>query len=170
MSLVRRHLGDWITLRAGAQRRPVRLTLSLGLGELPIGWEDPSREGSRPVWRGIAGFVLIAPFVALAGANLVRESLGVAAPYQWFADSPVAILAATISLLIGLPVAFALNAWTITRLGVRRRAGAVEGLVALELAPLQLAVVLIALAVAALFVAHLAADSYACLNGVRSAC
>ncbi len=170
MSLARRHVGDWITLQMDAQRDPLRLTLSVGLGDLPTGWEDRRRARSHPLWRGILGVVLIAPLVLLVAATLVHQAAGVNAPYDWFAASPVAILAATASLLIGLPVAFILNAWTITRLGLRRLPDQVEGLVALEIVPLQLAVVVVALAIAVLFVGHLAADSYACLNGVRSAC
>jgi hypothetical protein len=170
MSLVRRHIGDWITLQVDARRRPFLLTLSVGLGELPQGWDDAARVRSHSQWRGILGVALIAPFVLLVGATLGGRLAGAAAPYEMFAASPVAILAATVSLFIGLPVAFVLNAWTITRLGLRRVPDRMEGLVALELAPLQLAVVLVALALAVLFVGHLAADSYACLNGVRSAC
>ncbi|HEX9363362.1 MAG TPA: hypothetical protein VGA47_06235 [Candidatus Dormibacteraeota bacterium] len=67
-------------------------------------------------------------------------------------------------------MAIAMNVWRITRVGWRRHAGALEGLVALEVAPLHLLVVLVAVLVGGLFVAHLAADSYACLNGVKSAC
>lgn len=163
-------MGDWITLRLDARRRPFLLTLSVGLGELPQGWEDAARVRTHRLWRGILGMVLIAPFVLLVGASLGARLAGATAPYEMFASSPVAILAATVSLFVGLPVAFVLNAWTITRLGLRRRPDEMEGLVALELAPLQLAVVLIALALAVLFVGHIAADSYACLNGVRSAC
>jgi hypothetical protein len=170
MSLVRRHIGDWITVQAAAQRHPLGVTLSVTLGELPQGWGDPARARSRPLWRGIAGVVLIAPFVLLIAATLAGQLVGATQPYEWFAGSPIAILAAAMSLFVGLPVAFALNAWTITRLGVRRHRGRLEGLIALEVAPLQRAVVVVALAMAVLFVGHLAADSYACMNGVRSAC
>ena len=63
-----------------------------------------------------------------------------------------------------------MNLWRITRVGWRRREGSMDGLIALEVAPLHLLVVLAALIVGGAFVAHLAADSFACLNGVRSAC
>ena len=107
--------------------------------------------------------------MVLLGAILLR-ALGFGAPYAWLTSSSIAILAATISLFIGIPVAIAVNLWRIARLGFQRRAGALEGLVALEFAPLHLVVVVTAVLIAALFVGHLAADSYACLNGVRAAC
>jgi hypothetical protein len=78
--------------------------------------------------------------------------------------------AATLSLIVGVPLALAINAWPITQLGLRRKPDRIEGLLALEFAPVQLAVVAIALAAGLLFAGHLAADSYACLHGVRSAC
>jgi len=102
-------------------------------------------------------------------AGLLRAA-GLEAPYTWISSTPVAILAASVSLFIGLPVAFVINLWPITRIGLHRGAGEVEGVVALELAPLQLFVVLVALIAGGLFAGHLAADSYACLTGVRSAC
>ncbi len=170
MSLVRRHIGDWITVQAGARRHPLSLTLSVTLGELPQGWEKPAGPRSRQVWCGIVGVALITPFVLLVATTLARQLVGFSTPYQWFAGSPIALLTATLSLFVGLPIAFALNAWAITRLGLRRHSDRLEGLLALEVVPLQLAVVLVALAIAVLFVGHLAADSYACLNGVRSAC
>ena len=98
------------------------------------------------------------------------HNIGLNAPYSWLSGSTIAILAGTVSLFIGIPVAIAMNAWRITRLGLRRQGGALDGLIALEVAPLHLAVVVIGLLVGGLFVAHLAADSYACMNGVRSAC
>ena len=115
------------------------------------------------------GLVLIAPFVALLAASLLRNA-GFDSPYSWVSNSSLAILAGTISLFIGIPVAIAMNLWRITRVGWRTRAGAIDGLLALELAPLHLLVLLVAIVVGAAFVAHLAADSYACLNGVKSAC
>ena len=167
MSWWKRHLGEWISVRAYAERTPPRLTLTITLGELPDGWARP-RAGAR-TWLGIAGLVCIAPFVVLLTATLLR-ALGVGAPYDWLANSTIAILAATVSLFIGIPVAIAVNLWRIGRLGLHRRAGSFEGLVALEFAPLHLLVVLAAVAIGGLFVGHLAVDSYACLNGVRSAC
>lgn len=170
MAVLRRHLGEWISIHVHFERAPLRMTLSIALGELPETWPTPAHGRSIVPWAGIAGLALIGPFVLLISATLVRQILGLSGPYDLIASSPVAILAATISLFVGLPVAFAMNAWPIVRLGLRREAGGVEALVALEIAPLQLAVVVIALVVASLFVGHLATDSYACLNGVRSAC
>jgi hypothetical protein len=107
--------------------------------------------------------------VGLVGAGLLHE-IGLGAPYNWVAANPVAILYASVSLFIGLPIAFAINVWPITQLGMRRDVDEVEGMLALEVAPLHLAVVVVAVIVGGLFAGHLAADSYACLNGVRSAC
>ena len=98
------------------------------------------------------------------------RSVGIGQPYEWLAGSPAAIIAATISLFIGIPVAITMNLWRIARIGLRREAGALDGLLALEFAPLHLVVVLAALAIGGAFVAHLAADSYACMLGVRSVC
>jgi hypothetical protein len=161
------HVGEWISIQAHAERTPPRFTLTVALGELPEGW--PRAGHHARTWAGLAGLVLIAPFVALLTAS-VLHNFGFDAPYSWLAGSSVAIVAGTISLFIGIPVAIAMNLWRITHLVWRRHSGAVEGLVALEVAPLHLLVVFVALLVGGLFVAHLAADSYACLNGVRSAC
>ena len=167
MTAVRSHLGDWISLHARAERTPLRLTVTFTFGELPEGWTPP--RGRPRTWAGLLGLVCIAPFVALLGASLLH-GIGISAPYDSVAGSSVAILAATISLFVGIPVAIAINLWRITRLGVHRREGALEGLVAFEFAPLHLVVAVVALLVAALFIGHLAADSYACLKGVQSAC
>jgi hypothetical protein len=170
MSWVKGHLGEWISVHVHAERHPFRLTVSLAVGELPGGWVKPRPARLGLAWLGAAGGLLRAPFVLLVGAALVRNATGLSAPYDWIAASPAAILAATLSLIVGVPLALAINAWPITQLGLRRKPDQVEGLVALEFAPVQLAVVAIALAAGLLFAGHLAADSYACLNGVRSAC
>ena len=157
----------WISVSAHGERRPLRLTVTFTIGELPEGWPQGAQRAR--LWSGLVGLVLIAPFVVLLAASLLHNA-GVDAPYSWFAGSSVAILAGTISLFIGIPVAIAMNLWRITRLGWRSRAGAIDGLLALEIAPLHLFVLVVAVLVGGAFVAHLAADSYACLNGVRSAC
>ncbi len=162
-------MGSWLTVHAAAERHPARLTITFAVGDLPEGWT----KSRRSVWhrRAVAaiGAVLIVPFVALIAAALLR-TLGDGAAYQWIASSNVAIVAATISLFIGIPVAFVTNLLPITRLGVRGQANRLEGLFALEVAPLHLVVAVAALLMAVLFVGHLAADSYACWNGMRSAC
>jgi hypothetical protein len=121
------------------------------------------------IWAVAFGLVLLAPFGLLAGAGALRWA-GVGVAYDWIASSPAAILAATVSLFIGIPIAFVINALPITRLGVRRGDGELEGLVALRVAPLHIAVVMLAMVAGGAFVAHLGADSYACVNGVHSAC
>jgi len=161
------HVGDWISVEARAERKPPRVTLTLALGEMPEGW--PRAAHHARTWSGIVGLVLIVPFIALLATSVLHNA-GVNGPYSWLSSSPPAILAGTISLFIGIPVAIAMNLWRITRVGWRRREGSMDGLIALEVAPLHLLVVLAALIVGGAFVAHLAADSFACLNGVRSAC
>ena len=168
MSWIRSHLGDWIALHAHAERMPPRLTIDLTLGELPQTWAR-SRHPRTRTWTGLVGLVLIAPFAAASAAAVLR-SLGLTAPFDWIASSSIAIIAASISLFFGIPMAIATNIWRITRVGVRRRHGELDGLLAFEFAPLHILVVVIALAIAGVFVGHLAADAYACWNGVRSAC
>ena len=145
--------------------RTVELTIALG--ELPEGWARP-RPHAR-TWVALLGLFCIAPFIALLMATLLR-ALGFGSPYEWLAGSSIAILSATISLFIGIPIAITINLWRIARLGLHRSTGAIEGLIALEFAPLHLLVVLMAVLIGGLFVGHLAADSYACVKGVRSAC
>jgi hypothetical protein len=164
---IRKHVGEWISIRAQVERAPTRFTLTITFGDLPDGWQRPPHHART--WSGLAGLILIAPFIGLLVAALL-SGLGHGAAYAWISGSPAAIIVASISLFIGIPVALAMNLWRITQLGVRRHARAFEGLVALEFAPLHVLVVALALVVGGLFVAHLAADTYACWNGVRSAC
>ena len=159
----------WISARAGAERKPFRLTLTLTVGELPDGWTKRRRSRVAGAAIGVFGLVLVAPFALLLVAGALRTA-GIGAAFDWIATNPLAITAATISLVIGLPVAFVANAWPITRVGVRRHMGELEGLIGLELAPLQLLVVVVALVAGGVFVGHLAVDAVACLNGVHSAC
>jgi hypothetical protein len=159
----------WISARAHADRRPFRLTITVTVGELPAGWTKERRSMAVRTAIGVLGVILVAPF-ALAVAAAALRSAGLTQPFDWVGSSPAAITAATISLVIGLPVAFLLNVWPITRAGLRRHAGELEGLLAFELAPLQLVVVIVAVLIGGLFVGHLAADAYACLKGVHSAC
>ncbi len=162
------HFGDWLTLHAQAGHKPPRLTIVLARGDLPRSWAR-SHEHRARLWTALAGLLLITPFTALLAAGALH-GLGIAAPFDWIGSSPPAILAASVSLFVGIPVAFVINLWRIVRLGLRRGSGTLEGLLALEFAPLHLVVVVAALLIGGLFVGHLAADSYACLNGVRSAC
>jgi len=157
----------WISVAAHGERNPLRLTVTFTLGDLPEDWPHATRRAR--LWSGIVGLVLIAPFVALLSASVLHNA-GFDAPYDWLSSSSVAIIAGTISLFIGIPVAIAMNLWRITRVGWRTQPGALDGLLALEVAPLHLFVLVVALLFGGAFVAHLAADSYACLNGVRSAC
>src|SRR5690348_15805529 len=160
-------LGDWISIHLQAGRDPLRFNLSFNFGDLPDGWTS-RRHGAR-MWTGIVGVVCLAPFLALILGTALRV-VGVNQLYDWISATPALIVAATVSLFVGIPVAVAINLWRITRLGLRHRRGAIEGLVALEYAPLHLVVVFTAILFGGLFVGHLAADSYACVRGVTSAC
>jgi len=96
--------------------------------------------------------VLIAPFVLLLAATLIAQLTGFRGPYQLFATSPAAIVVATISLFIGLPVAFVLKRVAHHAPWTAPAGRLVEGLLALENRTPQLAVVLLSLLVAAFFV------------------
>lgn len=168
MSVLSRRSGEWISLHAHAERTPLRITVTIALGELPQSWMT-SRGRLAHTWTALLGLILIIPFAALIVAAFLN-SMGIRAPFEWIGTSSAAIIAASISLFVGVPVAFAVNLWRILRVGARRHPGGLEGLLALEFAPLHLIVVAVAAVVAGLFVGHVAADSYACLNGVRTAC
>lgn len=167
ISRPRSRVGDWISIHAQAGRNPMQLKLSLAFGDLPEGWAS-ARHGAR-TWTGIVGLLCITPFIAFIVATALR-GVGLSQGYDWLSTSSAAILAATISVFVGIPVAIAINLWRITRVGLRRASGALEGLVAVEYAPLHLVVVVAALFFGALFVGHLAADSFACIRGVKTAC
>lgn len=160
---------SWISARAYAERKPLRLGLDLKFGELPDGWTKSRRSRAILTLTGLFGLILVAPFALLFAAAALRF-IGLGQPFDWIASSPIAITAATVSLVIGLPVAFVVNVWPITRLGLRHETGEFEGLLALEFAPLHMFVVLVALIAGGLFVGHLAADANACMHGVHSAC
>ncbi len=166
--VLRHHFGDWFTVHAHAERTPPRVTITFALGELPRSWAHSKSTEAR-TWTAVLGLVLLLPFIALVAATLLHR-LGLESPMRWIGSSSLAIIAASVSLFVGIPVAFVINLWRIIRIGLRREHGELEGLLALEFAPLHLVVVLMAFAIAVLFVGHLAADSYACWNGVRSAC
>ena len=167
--MFREHVGNWLTVHAHAERTPPRLTITFALGELPQSWAARSKQTVARTWTAVVGIVLLLPFAALVAAGALH-GVGVTAPMQWIGSSSIAIIAASVSLFVGIPVAFVVNLWRIVRIGLRGEHGQLEGLIALEFAPLHLAVVALALMIGVLFVGHLAADSYACLNGVRSAC
>lgn len=167
VSALRQHVGDWISVRAHTERTPWRLTITFELGELPQPWRSPRRSAHTSA--AILGLVCIAPFTAFVGLSVLR-GLGVTEPYAWLTGSSTATAVATMSLFVGIPVAVAVNLWRVARAGVSRSEGLFDGMLALEFAPLHLLVLAAAALMGALFVGHLAADSLACLNGVRSAC
>src|SRR2546428_13221519 len=140
-SRAERRNGDWISIAAHVERAPLRFAFTIACGELPEGWDESSRRAST--WAGIVGLLLLTPFIVLAATGLLR-SVGIGQPYEWLAGSPAAIIAATISLFIGIPVAITMNLWRIARIGLRRQAGALHGFLALEVAPPSPLVVLCA--------------------------
>ena len=163
----RSRLGAWISIRAQAGWKPLRFSLSFAFGDLPEGWAS-ARHGAR-LWTGLVGLACIAPFIALIVAAAF-QTVGLNQLYQLISSSSPAILAGTVSLFIGIPIAIAINLWRITRVGLRQEGGSIDGLMAFEYAPLHLVVVFTALVFGGLFVGHLAADSLACFNGVKTAC
>ena len=76
MAWLRAHVGEWISIRAHAERAPLRFTLTLTLGELPEGWTRA--RGHARTWAGIVGLICITPFVLLLAATLLRMVLGFA--------------------------------------------------------------------------------------------
>lgn len=155
-------------MHAHAERDPIRFTITLTLGDLPQPWARSRRHRAR-TWTAVIGLALVLPFTALLVAG-VLNTLGVNAPMGWIGSSTAAIVAVYVSVLFGIPIALVLNVWPISRVGMRRRDGEVEGLVALEFAPLHLIVIAIAVIVGGILVGHLALDSFACMNGVHTAC
>src|SRR2546429_6906644 len=130
-SRAERHEREWISVAAHLERAPVRFTLTFAFGDMPEGWNESRRGAST--WAGIVGVVLLTPFITLLAAGLLK-SVGIGQPYEWLATSPAAIIAATISLFIGIPVAIVMNLWRDARGGVRREAGALDRLPALAIA------------------------------------
>src|SRR5437667_572175 len=127
-----RHERGWVSVAAHLERAPVRFTLTFAFGDMPESWNESRRGAST--WAGIVGVVLLTPFIILVAAGLLK-SVGIGQPYEWLATSPAAIIAATISLFIGIPVAITMNLWRIARVGLRREAGALDGSLAPEFAP-----------------------------------
>src|SRR5438045_9604617 len=114
---IRRHLGEWISITAHAERTPPRLTLTMTLGELPEGW--PRSGLHARTWTGIIGLVLITPFIALLLGTVLRGA-GHGEVYGWLSASPAAISAATVCLFIGIPVAIGMNAVRTPGIGFAR--------------------------------------------------
>src|SRR5207245_10460316 len=138
-SRAERRNGDWISIAAHLERAPLRFAFTIAFGELPEGWDESSRRAST--WAAIVGLLLLTPFIVLAATGLLR-SVGIGQPYEWLAGSPAAIIAATISLFIGIPVAITMNLSRIAGIGLRREARALDGLLEVELGPPHLAPVL----------------------------
>lgn len=164
----RTQLGSWISLHAHAERDPIRLTVTLTLGDLPQAWARSRRHRAK-TWTAVIGLALVLPFTALLAAS-VLNAIGVNQPLIWIGSSTWTIVAVYVSVLFGIPLALVLNIWPIARLGMRRRDGEVEGLLALEFAPLHLIVIATAVIVGGFLVGHLALDSFACMRGVHAAC
>src|SRR3989442_3441321 len=124
--------GDWISIAAHLERAPLRFAFTIAFGELPEGWDESSRRAST--WAGIVGLLLLTPFIVLAATGLLR-SVGIGQPYEWLAGVPGPVIAATISLFIGIPVAITMNLWRIARVGVKREAGGRHGFLAPAVSP-----------------------------------
>jgi len=101
-------LGEWFSIYGYAERVPPRVSFTITFGDLPEGWTKSQKPRVARTWIGVLGLVLIAPFILLIAAYLLR-ALGMHTPYDLIAASPPAILAATMSFFIGFPIAFVLN-------------------------------------------------------------
>src|SRR2546430_14985993 len=116
-SRAERHEGEWLSVAAHLERAPVRFTLTFAFGEMPEGWNQSRRGAST--WAGIVGVVLLTPFITLLAAGRLK-SVGIGQPYEWLAPSPASILAASLCLLIGIPVAVRMNPPRVARGRVKR--------------------------------------------------
>src|SRR5438132_12187740 len=114
-SRVERHGGEWISIATHIERAPFRFTLTFAFGDLPEAWHESRRRAST--WSGIVGLVLLAPFIPLAAAALLR-TVGIAQPDEWLAGSPTAIIEASISLFVRIPAAIAVDWWRLPRLAL----------------------------------------------------
>jgi heme/copper-type cytochrome/quinol oxidase subunit 2 len=118
---------------------------------------------------GAVALTLVAPAVALlvsAAVMSVSGQAGVELSNRVAAVLPVA----GVSVLVLLVLAMVLLATARLRVKVERHDGAWHGHIRLELARGELVAAVLGLSLIAVFVAHLLADGYACLNGVRRAC
>ncbi len=153
----------------------MRAELAIGLGRgradarlaFTSGRRDPVRVNP---WILVAALALTLPFAvgltAAAVTSAAHTKAGSVPTWLYGAGTP----GAGRLLALGPPLALLLLALSRIRLHAAREAGRWVGRVTARLSAWELAVGLVALAVAALFFGHLLADSFACANGLRTAC
>ena len=70
LAVAQRHLGEWISVHAHAEKSPPRLTVTMTFGELPEGW---ARAGHHArTWAALLGLVCILLSDASLGNHIVQ--------------------------------------------------------------------------------------------------
>jgi hypothetical protein len=132
---------------------------------------DISRSNPSPSSRhlGVVALALIAPIFLLPASAALAIATGNAG-FDLLSRFAVVPSIAVAILLVCPLIAMVLLAAARLRVKVQHDHGAWHGHVSLELAKGELAAAIVGLSLIAVFVAHLFADGYACLNGMRRAC
>ncbi len=151
-----RYIGTMVTsLEASVARGRASIHLEVS--------RSPASRSSRRL--GLAAMALVVPaavvlgYAALASAIGLRDlDLGPARPWLYTGISVLCVAGCALVAVARL------------RFSAGRGDGGWHGRVSVQLAPWELVAALIGLALLAIFAAHLVADGYACVNGVRSAC
>jgi len=123
----------------------------------------------RRRWLLLVAVALTLPFavaLALAGLSSAIPGFRTQGPIAWLTGGRHVGLA----LAYGPPLALLILIFARVRMHFSRGAGRWSGRVEARLELWEVMTALLALAVAGIFFGHLAADAWACANGVRSAC
>jgi hypothetical protein len=118
----------------------------------------------------IVGMILVLPSVLALGLGALKDSLGLAYPYDAAFASSRFVLLATGALFLGTPLALLLNMLAITRWHLMRQPSGLSTALTLKPTLGHLVVLGMAFLVAAAFFGHFVADGVACFYGVKSAC
>jgi hypothetical protein len=124
----------------------------------------------RPLLIAIA-FLLTLPFAVALTVNGIAEATGNGAAHvlpAWLGGYGNPGFARVMTL--GPPLALVILAVSRIRLHVDRGEGRWVGRISADLTTWELAIGFLALAIVTIFFGHLVADSWACANGVKSAC
>ena len=149
-------------------RAEFEVALGQGRARASLGFE---RAHGEPVpgqpWLPALAAILTLPFAVALAAVAISNAVGSGAGPGSHGPGALGL----VRVIAFGPVA-ALLLFAIARIRVHagRQDGRWVGRVSARLSAWELAVSLIALAVVAVFFGHLVADSWACANGVRSAC
>jgi hypothetical protein len=145
------------------------LDLSVGGGHasahLDISRADQATSSRR---LSVVALALVMPVALLLGSAALA---GIGVPGFDLSQSPRFVRQWGIVALLASPVvALALLALAGLRMSVEHTDGRWHGRVSLQLAAWGMVAAVLGFLVLAVFVSHLAADGFACANGVRSAC